>query len=151
MKFHKESYDEAAEDILLLVQDHWGEVDENRHGVLSLTPNLEVYKASDEAGSVHFYTMRSEEKLVGYSTFWIYDHPHYKGTLFAGNDMLYIIPAYRHTGYSQGFVKFCEDNLKASGVSMITYSMKANHRFEDLMESSGYEHTECVYSKFVGK
>jgi GNAT superfamily N-acetyltransferase len=150
MKFAEESYEEIITDILPLLGGHHAEVEWGQD-YIPLIPDLETYRLAWHSQSLAMYTIRNEdEQLVGYNTFWLYDHPHHKGTVFAVNDMLYILPAYRHTGYSQGFLYWCENALKERGVKVITYAMKKDHRFEDLMGSLGYEHTECVYSRYVG-
>lgn len=149
--FKLESYDEIIDELVALSEDHWKEVEWGQDN-LTLNPNLDVYESANASHNLYMYSVRNEEEeLVGYATFWIYDHPHHRDNLFAVNDLLYLLPECRHTGYSQNFIYFCEQDLKNKGVSVITYSMKTKHRFEDLMYSSGYEHTECVFSKFVGK
>lgn len=152
MIFERLNYEQIQPLIEPMLKAHWQEVEWGQD-VIPLNPNFEVYEQADKDGQVQMYGIRNPEngQLLGYATFWVYDHPHHKGTKFAINDMLYILPAYRHTGYSQGFIYFCEMDLKAQGASVITYSMKKDYRFEDLMATSGYEHTECIYSKFVGK
>jgi GNAT superfamily N-acetyltransferase len=150
IEFKLESYEEIIEELVALSEDHWKEVEWGQDKI-PLEPCLETYKLANETDSLYMYSVRNEdEELVGYATFWIYRHPHHKNTVFAVNDLLYLLPEYRHTGYSQNLIYFCEQDLKGKGVGVITYSMKIKHRFEDLMYSSGYEHTESTFSKFVG-
>lgn len=146
MVYCTESYEEIVDDIVPMLEKHWKEVEWGQD-IVPLNPNLDYYKNSEAA---RFYTIRNDNDLVGYNVFTVFDHPHHKGTVFALNDMLYIDPEYRHLGYAQGFVMYSEDKLSEEGVSVVTYSMKKDYPFTDLMTSLGYEHTENIFSKFVG-
>lgn len=146
MMYDTESYDEIVDDIVPMLEGHWAEVEWELDNI-PLNPNLAYYKESPAA---RFYTMRENGRLCGYNIFTVFDHPHHMGTVFALNDLLYIHPDYRHIGYAQGFVYYAEESLAQEGVSVVTYSMKKDYPFTDLMYSSGYEHTENIFSKFVG-
>ena len=145
----RETFCEIIDDIFPLLSAHWQEVEWGQD-VIPLNPDLSVYKTADEAGTVALFGMRDNGELVGYNTFWIYKHPHHADTVFAVNDMLYIKPKYRNGEDAPNLVWFCEQILKAEGCDVITYHMKYNKSFKTLMDAQGYEHTECVYSKFIG-
>ena len=150
IRCQQESFDQIAEDIAVLLEDHWLEVEWGKDDI-PLDPNFRAYQQADQDGTVVMFALRDGGALVGYNTFWIYNHPHHSGTVFAVNDMLYIKPEYRNGLSSSNMLWFCEEVLKEKGANVITYHMKPHKSFTKLMDYLGYEHTECVYSKFIGK
>jgi spermidine synthase len=95
--------------------------------------------------------MRDDDNLIGYNIFFLKEHPHYKDHVFATNDIVYIDPKYREELTSPEFFKWCEDQLKSSGVSVITYHMKVMKSFQSLMKLLEMDHAEHVYTKYIGQ
>ena len=147
MKFKKETYAECVEDIKPLLEAHWSEVEWGQEQI-PLVPVYEAYKVSEDAGLVEFYTMRCRngDELLGYAVYWIHMHPHHGTTAFANNDMLYVVPEYRHKE-TKAFLEFIETELKAD---VVTYNMKADVPHITLMSDLGMTMTETVYSKYIG-
>lgn len=144
----QESYDDIVIDIIPLIEDHYAEVEWGVEN-LPLKPNLEAYELADKAGSIMMFALRDNGELVGYNLFWIYTHPH-NSQNYAANDMLYVKPEYRHGGFAPVMLTSCEEVLKESGIKVITYNMKPYKTFETLMALNAFEHTENVYSKYIG-
>lgn len=112
-----------------LLQDH-----------LELNVNVEAYHKD----FTEIFTVRNDGDLVGYAVFLVVEHPHFKGTTFAMNDVVYIKPEYRLV--STEFFKFIEENL---AVDVINFSMNYTQPHMKLMQSLGFEPTEIVYHKVV--
>jgi GNAT superfamily N-acetyltransferase len=140
----RERYDEFVDDLLELLPSHAAEVED-----MDITPNLRAYQIADKQGSMVFWTTRVEERLIGYTTYWIADHPHHMGTTFATSDLLYVIPEWRGTAVPSIQMKTAELWLQDMGVDAIAYSLKAAHDHPELMENQGYHNTERVYTKVL--
>ena len=94
IKFGVEKYHQVCEDIKELIKLHYEEIAVNKD-VIPLDPDWDRYKYLDDNGLIMIITARDESKLVGYSIFFITSHLHYKSTVYANNDLLYLHPEYR--------------------------------------------------------
>ena len=118
---------------------------------LNLNPDYDKYAILDENGLLHVVTTRDGEKLVGYFISLVTTHLHYKDTLHAMNDMLYLIKDYRKGRIAINMFKYAEKDLQERGVKVLTLSMKTMQPFDSLCESLGYSNIERVYGKYIGE
>jgi len=142
ISFQHEEFKDCILDIDKLLDAHADEVED-----MYITPNYDVYQAGDEQDALRIYTMRNGEELVGYSAFWLMNHPHHDGKIFAANDLVYIRPEHRGE-MAMKFFEYVERQLE--GVDAITYTFKVEHDHPELMEYLGMTHTEKVYTKVLG-
>lgn len=105
----------------------------------------ELYFKSQELGILKLYTAREESELVGYSAFFINNHPHCMSMKMAMNDALYLHKKLRGQMHGIRFIQFCDDELKLAGINVVTQHPKLKHNFETLLKKIGYEATEIVY------
>jgi hypothetical protein len=148
MIFERETYDSIVDDIVPLLTDHHTEVEWGQDKI-PLNPDLGKYEDMIMSGDCAIFSMREEGELIGYASFFIYEHPHHKGTYFASNDMLYVKPDNRGRSVPE-FISYCEEELAKDGCNVISISFKAGHNHMVLMSKSDYEMTEIVYSKHIG-
>ena len=94
-------------------------------------------------------TARDEGKLVGYSIFFITNHLHYKSTVYANNDLLYLHPDYRKGSLGIKFIKASEIYLKNRGVAKILWHIKFNKDFRILLHRMGYVDEEVIVGKII--
>ncbi len=95
------------------------------------------------------YTMRENKKLVGYSSFLMHRHFHYKNDMYASNDAIYIHHDYRKGGTGREFITFCGVRLAEEGVNVITISVKPKKDFSKMLLEIGYDLEETVYLKRI--
>jgi len=133
------------DEIMPLLELHWHEIALNKDIPLSI--DWEKYQQAYDAGNMLICTARDEGILIGYSVFFVHSHLHYKENLFAVQDILFIDPAYRNSRAGIGVIRFSEQVLKESGVSVVMHHMKTAHDFSPLMERLGYDFVEKIYSK----
>ncbi len=126
-----------------LLQKHWEEVAHYRD--VPLEPDREYYAAMHTAGFVRCFTAR-RGSLLGYAIYFVKHHPHYKNTLFAAQDVIYLAPEIRGRPAFQ-FVAWCDQQLADDGVSVVAQHMKAKHPFGRLLEAQGYELMDLIYTK----
>lgn len=144
----KEAFSDFIEEALPLVTEHWKEVSANRDKV-PLSVDREKYLALEAAGKLFCFVARDNGELIGYNVFFVDTHIHYKETVFAANDAIFVKPEYRGRP-SLSLISFAEESLKKEGVSVIHYHMKIWKEFKKLMELFEYQETEIIYGKYIG-
>jgi len=149
MIYQRELYDIAITEIPMLIDDHHEEANKGSK-VIPLDPDFAKYEDMIMNGSCALFGMRDDEgKLQGYASWFLYYHPHHKELLFAGSDMIYVVPEHR-TGHTKDFIDHCVEELKDEGCNVISISLKVQHDHPQLMQRCGFEPTETVYSKYIG-
>lgn len=143
---------EGFEDLLVA---HWEEVALHKDDV-PFAPDWDRYRALEKTGVFKALAMYRHGFLVGYNCFFVQPHLHYKLTLCAVNDIIYVDPGSRGAGFR--LVKEAEKRLGEMGVKVITYHTKlaiyltGDHRpatVGDLLAKLGYSHAENNYQKLL--
>jgi hypothetical protein len=139
--FTVEDFDTIPEIVANLAEDNYEE-----SGLLQGKLELNVNEAAYGHNYTQVFAMREDGVLVGYAVFLVIDHPHFKGTTFAMNDVVYIKPEHRKE--SRLFFEYIDKHLSPM-VNVINYSMNYANPHIEFMKSLGYEPTEVVYHKVV--
>lgn len=132
----------------LLLTDHWEDVAVNKD-VIKLNPDWDAYHNLEDSGALKIFTVRVDEKLVGYFVVILRNHIHYKDHLYAFNDALFLKHEYRKGLTGAKLMKFAEKCLKDDQVSVLVVNTKRHKPFDGLLEWLGYSHVENVYSKYL--
>jgi len=113
---------------------------------IPLNPDYDRYLMMQDAGMLRVFTARSEDdSLVGYSVFFINHNIHYKDSLQAVQDILFIHP--NHRGAGGRLIKWCDEALAEEGVQAVYHHVKAAHNFGPLLERMGYELVDYIYAR----
>lgn len=147
--FQVESFEDTVEEMKPLFDLHWEEIAIHRDKI-KLNPDYEQYALLCEAGALHIVTARDGGKMIGYFISFLQPHLHYLDHTFAINDVLFLLPEYRHTDIGAGMFMYAEEKLKEAGASVIIIHMKTHAPFDSLCLALGYENVERNYSKYVG-
>ena len=143
--FARENVKDVWPEIRPLFDLHWAEIAHYKD--IPLDPDYEFYVKADEMGMVRVYTAREGGVLVGYCVFFVRPHPHYKRHVYANQDVLFIRKD-RRGRFGMKFVNWCDEQLKAQGVSVATQHVKVAHNFGPALERlCGYEQQDVIYSK----
>jgi len=134
--FQNEPFEACIEDIERYLAAHGDEVED-----VEVAPKLDAYA---DAENLFIYTMRANDDLVGYAAFWVFEHPHHEGRVWAMNDLVYVHPGHRGE-MALKYFEFIDKQLDVCDA--ITYTFKVKHDHPELMEHLGYKHTEKVYTK----
>lgn len=147
--YQEEALADCLEEMKPLLESHWEEIAIHKE-VVKLDPDYDKYLLLDNMGMLHVLTVRDEGVLIGYFISFIQPHMHYKSTIYAVNDILYLDKEYRKglTGYKM--FKRAEELLTEIGVDVIVIHSKVNKDFKSLMDKLGFNMVENTYSKFVG-
>lgn len=132
-----------------LVEAHYNEIAWKKDKI-PLDIDYEMYQQMEFAGNLACYSLRIEEKLVGYSVYFIKHSPHYKSTRYAASDVIYLEPRCR--GKTGGhFVDLCEKRLKEDHqVDVIIYHIKDEFDWSPAIAKRGYEKLETIWHKWIG-
>lgn len=139
------------QEALPLLYHHWREVAHDPD--IPLDVDTAVYLASEQAGILRVFTMRApvesydlNAELVGYACFFVRPAPHYKGSLQAVQDVLYLDPSVRGWNGIK-FIKWCDDQLMQEGVQKVFHHTKTYANFGPLLERMGYEAIDVIYGR----
>ena len=149
----KESFTEIMDELPPIFEEHWLEVAMD-HKFIELDPDWQRYMQMEAQGMLHMMTVRDEGILVGYFVNIVLTHLHYRKSLTAFSDILYLLPDYRTSGKglsSTGYrlLRATEKMLKGLGVQK-SYLMTKNYiPLNMLTKRLKYRLSEKVYTKLL--
>lgn len=133
------------EEMLPLFYTHWKETGHYRD--IKLEPDVEQYETAVKSGAVQIYTARENDELKGYCVFIVRSHPHYRSSIQAVADLLYLSKDMRGRMVGPRFIKWCDEQLKAQNVQVVMQHTKVTHNFGPLLARIGYELVDHVYAR----
>lgn len=143
MNFARETLDTCLNEAKPLLIDHWKEI--AQYDDILLDVDTERYYNLERSGFLRIYTARKDGLLVGYAVFVVNTHPHYKNSLQAMQDIIFIHPSHRGTGGK--FILWCDRQLKDEGVQVVFHHIKAKHDWGKMLERFGYELIDKIYGR----
>lgn len=146
MNFAEETWADCRDELVELFPRHWREI-ALRQDLIPLDVDEKQYEALGDF--LHITTAR-EDRLVGYLMSIVHPHLHYKSTLMAFQDIMWIDPDYRKGRNGIRLIQASEGFLKARGVKQIFLGTKLRLDLGSLFKRLGYEPVEMIYSKWVG-
>lgn len=143
--FAEETLSEAREDIEKLMRGHWEEIAFFKD--IPLEPDYDTYGKIEFFGKLRIFTVRLEGELIGYAVFLLSPALHYRSSMQAIQDVLYLHPNYRRGGTGGRFIKWCDDQLKLANVQVVMHHVKVAHDFGPLLERLGYQKTDTLWAR----
>ena len=144
---------DCIDDILPLLEVHYAEVGfthRGRAGPIPLDLDWDAYRNLEALGILRGYTARLEGKLIGYAAFVVAaSNLHHKHLKYASLDVLSVVPAHRGLTGSR-LMAYCERELRAEGVRMMTICVPRQCDWTPLAERWGYERVETYMQKWLG-
>jgi len=142
--FRAERFVEARRDIQPLLEKHWKEV--AHYPDIHLNVDWYRYVALEEIGALKIFTARSDMgQLLGYAISIVQPHMHYRQSLQAVQDVLFI--SEDHRGFGKKFIEWCDDRLRDDDVQAVYHHVKVAHNFAPMLERMGYELIDRVYGR----
>ena len=135
--------DSFLAELVPLFKAHWKEV--AHYEDIPLDPDLDKYRLFDKLGVLRIYTARLAGALIGYSIFIVQPHPHYQGSIYANNDIIFISPERR--GFGRKFIAWCDDELRKDGVRVVAHHVKAAHNWTPMLFRMGYELQDLICTR----
>lgn len=150
-QFSLENINECVKDIQpILRNEHWEEV--GHYDDIPIDMQWDKYSMLQELGKIRCFTIRefineefNETILQGYAIFFVDKHLHYKHTLTATQDILYVRKPFR--GIGKSFLAWCDAQLKSEGVVTVTHHAKPWFNYGELFEKLGYEKAETIWAR----
>lgn len=140
---------EFCAEIAPLVEKHYKEI--AHYQDIPLDPDYEQYVRLEEAGVLRVYTARAEHKLAGYCIFFVKNNLHYRGSIQAMQDIIYIDPAFRGAQFGAALINYCDFELKKEGVQVSYHHVKFAKNFGPLLEKLGYQAVDAIYGRRLDK
>ena len=144
--FNKESFKDTFEEAMPLIKRHYDEIAHFKD--IPLDPDVELYQQLEDTGLTRVFTVRKSNALIGYSLFFVRPNPHYRSSIQAVQDVIFIDK--QHRGIGRKFIAWCDDQLKSEGAQVVYHHVKNNHNFGPMLERDGYELIDFVYGKRLG-
>lgn len=129
---------------------HWGEV--GFYKDIPLDVDFETYKMCENNGVLRIYSAREDDgKVIGYSFYFVKNNAHYKASLQANQDLIFIHPEKR--GFGKQFIDWCDGELRKEGVQVVYHHVKAKKElnFGPLLQRLGYELIDEIYGRRLDK
>jgi GNAT superfamily N-acetyltransferase len=115
---------------------------------IALDPDVEAYHEIEARGCLRCYTARLAGALVGYAIFFVRHNLHYKASLQAVQDVLFVMKEYRHGRVGLGLIQYATEQLRAEGVQVEYQHLKM--KTPDtiaLFHKLGYEDVDLIVAK----
>ena len=142
MQFQRESVSQTLlTEIAPLLTLHFSESEHFKD--ITLEPNFEAYTELDALGFLRVFTVRIDKELVGYSILFVMPSYHYKNSIQATHDVLFVKK--EHRGLGRSFIQYCDSELRNEGVQVVYQSVKLAANFGPMLERIGYQHVDNVY------
>lgn len=146
VSYQRETLGTALPDMEPLFPAHWEELALNRDRI-KLAPDVDRYRTMEKFGTLHLFTARVDDKLVGYYVSAVGPHPHYRDDVVAVSDMFYICSEYRKGYVGIGLFRAMEADVRRLGASLVLGIIKPSHDIGPMLKYLGWELAGYVYSK----
>lgn len=137
---------ELIEELIPLLHVHYKTV--AHYQDIALDPDYDGYLKLHELGMLRIFTAREETgSLIGYAIFFVRPNLHYRKSLQAVQDVLFIHPEKR--GFGRHFIAWCDAELRREGVQAVYHHVKNKPElnFSPLLAAQGYELVDLIMAK----
>ncbi|MDD5297674.1 MAG: GNAT family N-acetyltransferase [Rhodocyclaceae bacterium] len=148
MRYARENLADIQAEIEPLLARHYAELGQQD---MALDPDWPRLIALDAARVLVTYTARDDKRrLVGYAGFFVQPHLHYRHSVTAVNDVIWMAPECRG-GVGVRLLRFAEIGLSALGAEKVYYHVKVDHpALGKILSRMGYTQAEAMFSRRIG-
>jgi len=143
LRFDCEKFQDLLPELLSLFEKQYNEL--APYSDIKLAPDYARYATYCEHGLLKCFTARLDQKLIGYCFFIIGRDLHYRKSIRADQDIIYIDKS--HRGFGSSFIDWCDVQLKGLGVQVVEHHCKVFADWGALLERKGYKKMNITYSK----
>jgi hypothetical protein len=148
MRFSQETLEQNVAESKPLLESHFKEIAQFQD--IPLDPDYDQYIALEKAGFIRYFAARSADgALVGYAVYFVRHNLHYRSSLQAVQDVIFIKKEFRGRGGS--FIKWIDEQLKAEGVQVTYHHVKVAHDFSKMLEKIGYTFVDKILARRLDK
>lgn len=145
LTFQEEKASDLFTEAKPLLEAHWAEIATWQD--IPLDPDWDVYTLAETAGNVRTYTFRDHGELKGYAVFFVRPAVHYRGSVQATQDIIWVAPEYRKQLLGARFLLWCDERLLANGVQVVFHHVKLTHDWGKSLDRLGYQALETIYGR----
>ena len=142
---HEELTADLVIELLPMLKKHWVEI--AHYPDIQFNPNWDAYFQLQKNNLLVVMTARDDNKLIGYIAYFVMPNLHYKDSLQANQDVVFVDPLYRRGTLGYKLIRQSEILLKDMGVQVVTQHLKFEHDFSPLLKRLGYEDVDKLMAK----
>lgn len=147
--FQEETINQVWDELESITIEHYNKVSLLKDKI-SLEIDVDYYKQLESLGMLRIFTVRQDNILVGYASFFIVGSPRYKGRKVAQNDGIFIQEEARKGSLGIKFIKSITKELSNSN-DIILYHVKDQFDFSPILKRMGFIKQDTVFSYLVEK
>lgn len=144
-----ETLEECLEELKPMFPDHWKELGLFQDK-MPLDPNYNIYWMREAAGELIMPILRKNGKIIGYWPTFVAPGLHYKTTLTATMDILWIHPDHRGDGAAKKLHDVLKAELKRRGVKVWHVGSKNHKQIEWFFKMLGFDPVETYFAMWIG-
>ena len=130
-----------------LIKAHYTEIARKKH-LMVLDPDWEKYELLESVGKLFGLAAYAEDRLVGYSLNFIDNHPHYRGLVYAQNDVVFVDPDYRGASVFALLNSSAERMAKGLGAKLFLLHAKEGSDLERILRKRPeYAVQDIIFAK----
>lgn len=137
---------ELAEEVKPLLRQHWEEIANHKEHI-PLDVDFDTYYRLQTDKKLIVLTVRDAGLLVGYAAFFLLYTCHYKSSLFALNDVIWLHPDYRKGSAGLRLIAACENVIARTEAKKISWHVKPVNGMRAILEARGYVLEELSLGK----
>lgn len=132
-----------------LLEDHYQELTLHKEKI-KLDPDWELYDKLEKSNQFYLLTARDEDtkQLIGYSAWFVKPHIHYRKTIVASNDVLFLHKDHRQGMTGIRLIKYSEQEMKKYA-HKITWHVKGEPDFRPILHRLGYIDEDVIVGKML--
>lgn len=147
LTYQIERIQDIYDELLPILKEHYFEIAHYKD--IKFEPNVAEYFKLEDLGFLKTFTARENGELIGYNVFFIKRNMHYKSSLQATNDIIFIRKDRR--GFGKNFINWCDDELRKIGVQICYHHIKFSQDWSPMLERIGYEKIDIIMGKRLDK
>jgi len=148
LQFKNEQVLNVRPEMLVLLEDNYQELTLHKDKI-KLDPMWELYDAMEKRNEFYLLTARLEGELVGYSAWFVKPHIHYRDTIVANNDVIFMRADQRQGMLGIRLVKYSEKYMKEIGAHKIVWHVKNSLDFRPILHRLGYIDEDILVGKML--
>lgn len=110
-------------------------------------PDVAAYGRMFDAGMLFAAAALDGDEVIGYCTVAVTPHPHNPAVRIAGNDALFVAPAYRKGTAAGRLLKAVEAEAKRRGAVRMVWHCRAGTDLTDMLVRHGYAPVDILVMK----
>ena len=128
-----------------LLERHYREIAHFKDIALDIA--WDVYEMAEAQGKLRCFSARFGGDLVGYLAHIVNWNPHYRSSLQAIQDVIFIAPERRGLFAGSRLIAYADACLAEEGVQAVYHHAKAAFPMDSILKRNGYELVDTLWAK----